>query len=141
MVSEKIMIIDDNKEFADELSEILYMCGYEPKVVTNSLDAFKAARRLKPSLVLLDLRMNGMNGFQVAEQVKHSKETFDIPIIAMSGYFPIEKESVLLDMSNMNSRIKKPFAILDLIDRIEEFLNKISDNRETAAAYSMYVQG
>lgn len=141
MISEKVMIIDDNEEFAQELCETLYLCGYDPMVVSNSLNAFKAVRKSKPDVILLDLRMNGMNGFQVAEQLKHSKETFYIPIIAMSGHFPIEKKSVLLDMTYINSRIKKPFTILDLIDQIEGILNKKEDDSETAVMYSQYVQG
>jgi len=141
MSSKRIVIVDDNKEFAEELRELLYLCGYYVKVVTNSLDAFKTARKLKPNLILLDLKMNGMNGFQVAEQLKQSKETFDIPIVAMSGYFPIEKESILLDMANMDSRLKKPFSILDLIDCIEGILSRINNDMETAVMYSEYVQG
>ena len=141
MTSEKIMIVDDNKEFSEELRELLYLCGYDPKVVSDSSSAFRFARRVRPDVILLDLRMNGMNGFQVAEQLKHSKETFNIPIIAMSGYFPIEKQGVLLDMRNMDSSIKKPFDVVDLIDQIEGMLNKTKNVPETAVMYSQYAQG
>lgn len=141
MASERIMIVDDNKAFAEELRELLYLCGYDVKVVINSLDVFKSARKLKPNLILLDLKMKEMNGFEVADKLKHSKETFNIPIIAMSGYFPIEKESIFLDMANMDSRIRKPFAVLDLIDRIEWILNKINTDMETAVMYGEYAQG
>lgn len=140
MASEKIMIVDDNKEFAEELRETLYLCGYDVKVIYNSLGVYRLACKFKPDLILLDLRMARMNGFQVAEQLKHSKETFNIPIIAMSGYFPIEKESALLDTANMDSRIKKPFAVLDLVERIEGILNKVNKTLEIAE-YSGYAQG
>lgn len=122
MDSERIMIIDDNKEFSQELQETLKLCGYDAKVVTDSVVALKMARRLRPNLILLDLRMNRKNGFEVAEELKTSKETSGIPIIAMSGYFPVEKSSVL-DMSKMDSSIKKPFGITDLISQIESALN------------------
>lgn len=141
MASERIMIVDDNKAFAEELRELLYLCGYDVKVVINSLDVFKSVRKLKPNLILLDLKMKEMNGFEVADKLKHSKETFNIPIIAMSGYFPIEKESIFLDMANMDSRIRKPFAVLDLIDRIEWILNKINTDMGTAVMYGEYAQG
>lgn len=124
MESEKIMIVDDNKELLDELKEILALSGYDPLAISDSRLAINAARKFKPRAILLDLRMNKMNGFQVAEKLKQFAETTSIPIIAMSGYFPIEKDSALLDMSHMEARLKKPFSILDLISQIETILSK-----------------
>ncbi len=124
MAGEKVMVVDDNKEFSEELRETLYLCGYDAKVVSDSSKAFKLARRIKPEVILLDLRMNGSNGFKVAQDLKHTEETSGIPIIAMSGYFPIEDRSSLLDMQNMDGRIKKPFGISDLITEIEGVLEK-----------------
>jgi CheY-like chemotaxis protein len=120
---EKIMIVDDNKDFSRELGEMLSLCGYEPKLVCDSPAALAAARKIKPDVILLDLRMSKMNGFEVAQQLKQSKETSGIPIIAMSGYFPIERRAVLLDLSNMKGQIKKPFTVSDLINQIEGVLN------------------
>jgi CheY-like chemotaxis protein len=124
MAAEKIMIVDDNRVFLDELNETLNLCGYDVKTVSNSNNTHKLACRIKPDAILLDLRMNGSNGFKVAEELKRSPETAGIPIIAMSGYFPIESKGILLDMSNMAAGIKKPFSISDLIVQIENVLNK-----------------
>ena len=124
MTAEKIMVIDDNQEFSEELRETLYLCGYDVKTVSDSTNVLKLAQKIKPSAILLDLRMNGSNGFQVAQNLKDANETSRIPIIAMSGYFPIEDRAILLDMHNMDGRIKKPFDISDLITEIELVLNK-----------------
>jgi two-component system, OmpR family, response regulator len=124
MGSEKIMIVDDNKVFSQELQETLYLCGYDTKVVSDSANALKLARRVRPDAILLDLRLSGINGFQVAQELKDAKETAAIPIIAMSGYFPIENRSLLLDMRNMDGRIKKPFGISELITEIESVLHR-----------------
>lgn len=119
MTSEKIMIVDDNKEFLEEIQEILSLTGYETKVVSDSKRVLPHALKYKPNMILLDLRMQGLNGFQVAEKLRKCPETASIPIIAMSGYFPIEGNSKLIDMSNMEAYLKKPFGVLDLINRIE----------------------
>ncbi len=124
MGSEKIMIVDDNKVFSQELQETLYLCGYDTKVVSDSANALKLARKVRPDAILLDLRLSGINGFQVAQELKDAKETAAIPIIAMSGYFPIENRSLLLDMRNMDGRIKKPFGISELITEIESVLHR-----------------
>lgn len=128
MADEKIMIVDDNKAFLEELQETLYLCGYDVRIVSDSTKALKIARKIRPNAILLDLRMNGASGFHVAEELKHNKETSGIPIIAMSGYFPIENKSVLLDFSNMDGRIEKPFGISELITQIETVLNRRKRN-------------
>ena len=125
MASQKIMIIDDNGEFTKELEETLDMCGYETYTFFDGMSAISLARKIKPDVILLDMRMTKTNGFQVAEQLKQSAATAGIPIIAMSGYFDVENDSSLLDMSKMDGRIAKPFTIFDLTDMIESVTKKI----------------
>jgi len=124
MANEKIMIVDDNGAFSQELQETLYLCGYDAKAVSDTAKALRLARRVRPDAILLDLRLSGTNGFQVAQTLKEAKETVAIPIIAMSGYFPIEDRSNLLGMHNMSGRIKKPFEIGELISEIELVLKR-----------------
>lgn len=133
MIGEKILVVDDNKEFSEELRETLYLCGYDARAISNSTHALKLAQRIRPDAILLDLRMNGTNGFQVAQNLRDNKETARIPIIAMSGYFPIEDRSSLLDMHNMDGRIKKPFGVSELINEIETVLHKKNTGREAVA--------
>lgn len=124
MTAEKIMIVDDNKEFLEELQEMLILTGYNPLVINDSTAALDFALKHKPDMILLDLRMQGMNGFQVAEQLKRTPKTASIPIIAMSGYFPMDNGSSLIDTSKMKSYLKKPFSVMDLVDEIEATLKR-----------------
>jgi DNA-binding response OmpR family regulator len=124
MTKEKIMIVDDNKELLEELKEILALSGYEPLTISNGEFAINAARKFRPDAIILDLRMNGINGFQIAAQLKRTAETTSIPIIAMSGYYPIENDSNILDTSQMDVRLKKPFSVMELITQIERILSK-----------------
>ena len=123
MDDNRIMIVDDNKAFLDELEETLSLCGYEPIAVPDSQAALKTAQKTNPDAIILDLKMDRMNGFQLAEALKNEKKTLAIPIIAMSGYFPIDGNSNLLDLSKMAGHIKKPFSIADLITELEKVLN------------------
>jgi len=119
----RIMIVDDNREFLNELKETLFLCGYDPIAVSDSLAAVRICRKAKPDAVILDLRMDRKNGFQVAEELRQGAGTRGIPIIAMSGYFPVERSASLLDLSKMSGRVKKPFSISDLITELEKVLN------------------
>jgi len=73
--------------------------------------------------VLLDIRMNGVDGVDIARQLEGIPETEDVPLIAMSGYLSAEKENRLRKMKNFKACIRKPFAVPDLINQIEDVLN------------------
>jgi len=126
MDSAKIMVIDDNQEFLDELQEILSLCGYRLIATSDGKRAVSLARKKKPDIILLDLKMNEINGFHVAEKLKQCQETAHIPIIAMSGYFPLGADSSLINASDMQACLQKPFSVSDAITQIEILLNSSS---------------
>jgi len=119
MAVKKILVVDDDKEFSEELKELLFLSGYETMVINDSTQTFDAARTLKPDNILLDIKMNGMDGFQVLEKLKQSPETAKISIIAMTGYFTEEEHFRLMSMCGMDTCLRKPFNALDLIAKIE----------------------
>jgi CheY-like chemotaxis protein len=122
MTGEKIMIVDDNESLLEELREILDCSGYNAVTVSDPTAACETARVVSPDVILLDLKMGSMNGFHVAQALKQSEFTAGIPIIAMSGYFPIDEGNSLLDASQMEACLKKPFGILDMLGAIEKVL-------------------
>lgn len=117
----KVMIIDDDKEFLEELKETLELAGYEMIAVNDSNAAVHKALRVKPDVILLDLKMPGKTGFQVADEVRHLSQLKHIPIIAMSGFFK-DEYGPLMNICNIRKCLKKPFLPLDVIVEIEAVL-------------------
>ncbi|MDD4954855.1 MAG: response regulator [Candidatus Omnitrophica bacterium] len=129
MTPKKVMVVDDDVDFLKELEETLALSGYEIVAVQNSKNAGNAAAISKPDIILLDLKMEGMDGFEVAQTLKRSPETNSIPLIAMTGYFTSEEHNEIIKECGMKTCLKKPFNPLDLIARIESVL---SDGRDKA---------
>lgn len=132
MANKKIMIVDDDKEFLEELNEILILNGFYTITVRDGTVALDAAKTQRPDLILLDLKLDGMNGFQVADSLKRIQATAHIPIIGISGIpFKIknnlEDNFFLMDFCIM---IHKPFNPLELIDKIEEILLENKDQSQ-----------
>ena len=119
----KVLIVDDDKEFLEELNETLNLSGYEMVAVNDARRALEAVHKEKPDVVLLDLKMPTKSGFQVADEIRHHQETAHIPIIAMTGYFK-ESQVPLMDMCGIDKCLKKPFNPLDVIAQIESVLGK-----------------
>lgn len=121
MENKKIMIVDDNKEFLDELGEVLSLSGYEIIPVFDSNKALETAIQVNPDLVVLDLMMPGKSGFVLADEITHTDSLLNVPIIAMSAYLQDQYCSVF-NLCGIKRYLKKPFQPLNLISKIEEML-------------------
>jgi len=127
-MKKKILIVDDDKEFLEELNETLLLSGYDVSAVSEATQAFGVASEIKPDVILLDLKMKGMTGFEVASKLKSFPQTMGIPIIAMSGFFTENEDSTLLSFFNIQNYLNKPFNPLNAIDQIETIL-KATENK------------
>lgn len=124
MIKNRILIVDDDVDFAEELHELLSLSGYLPITVTDSEEAVIVARQTKPDLIIVDIKMEGLNGFQVADKLNQFSETADIPVIAMTGYYINGEHLPLMTMLGMHTLLKKPFQPLTLIAGIEAAINE-----------------
>ena len=118
-----IMLVDDDALFLEELSEVLRSGDYETVEVRDPQKAVETAQRVRPDLILLDLKMPGQSGFEVAFDLKDEPALAFIPIIAMSG-LPEQKHSVYLELSQVRKFLSKPFNPLDIIWAVEDALNR-----------------
>jgi CheY-like chemotaxis protein len=121
MKIQKVMIVDDDKEFLEELGETLALSGYDMVAVGDPVSALEMASEARPQLILLDLKMPGMSGFQLADEIRRFSQFEHIPILAMSAYFKDEYAS-LMDACGIKKCLKKPFNPLDVISEIEKSL-------------------
>lgn len=128
MASKKILIVDDDKEFMEELREVLVNTGYEVVAVADGIAASKAARVTRPDVILLDLRMKGMSGFEVADRLKGFSDTSGIPIIAMTGFYTLKEHAWLMNFSGIKRCLRKPFNPLDVIAEVENVLKEDANN-------------
>ncbi len=106
----KVLVVDDNRSFARYLADLLATLP-DPVVVATAHDGFDAGRKIhlfSPDIVLLDLKMPGLDGFAVCQQIKEDVETQHIKVIAMTGYFTPENESKILG-AGAEACLSKPF--------------------------------
>ena len=134
MEKKTILLVDDDKEFLFELDEMLTANGYRTIAVDDGLKALVEARKARPDLIVMDIKMGGLNGFQVADRLSHGEGTSDIPIIAMSAHFAGPSFSKVTEMTGIRAMIRKPFAPITVIENIEKFLEEAEKGRERVPA-------
>ncbi|QKY11529.1 response regulator [Janthinobacterium lividum] len=83
---QRIMIVDDNRDAADLISEFLMMLGYEAIPVYSGIEALTVAETFDPNVIFLDLGMPKMNGLQVASVLKQTSKFRDVRLIALTAW-------------------------------------------------------
>lgn len=129
-MKKRILIVDDDEEICEELSEILKGERFQVEVVYDGLKASLLLQKGGYDLVLLDLKLPNLNGFELLAMIRKNK----IPsrVLVLTGR-PLLNKKALKEFSVQNAEeekilkladgiINKPFAVELLLHRIKELL-------------------
>ncbi len=114
----KILVVDDDPEIVELISEVLIRDGrFEIKTASSGYEAGIATQKFRPDLILLDYMLPDVNGNVVCQTIKKNPEFEDIRIIIVSGVIRQEEIDQLLK-SGAEDFVKKPFSIDELTSKI-----------------------
>jgi CheY-like chemotaxis protein len=116
-----ILIVDDDKALCDNLAETLFEDGYNVAVACNGHDAIQEIEHQTFDILLLDMKLPGLNGLEVYRRVKAKQPT--VVTILMTGY--AEELNDLINQAvseNAYTYLTKPLNINELLI----LLNKVS---------------
>ncbi|MDR3672456.1 MAG: hybrid sensor histidine kinase/response regulator [Holophaga sp.] len=117
----RIMIVDDHPENLQLLKRMLTDCGWGVVAFPDGAMALKAAGRHAPDLVLLDIRMPGMDGYQVCRAMKQNPRTRSVPVIFLSALNAAE-DKVTAFQNGGEDFITKPFHFEEVKARVDAHL-------------------
>jgi DNA-binding response OmpR family regulator len=123
-MKKKVMIIDDEKDYCYFIKTNLEMSGrYSVYTLSNSKWAARIASTFKPSVIILDIMMPGVDGFAVLKELKSNKRTLTIPVIMLSALHGTDDK---LKASNLYSEeyLIKPVELNFLRTRIDKILDR-----------------
>ncbi|QJW99071.1 response regulator [Frigoriglobus tundricola] len=84
--SRRVLVVDDNADAAESLSELLALSGHETETAESGPDALVAATRFQPELVFLDIGLPGMNGYEVARALRAEPGRTGVVLVALTGW-------------------------------------------------------
>lgn len=111
-----ILIIDDERAILKMLDQKLSKIGLKVDVAESGEEGIRKIHSHSYDLILTDIKMAGMSGEDLFNYVR-SNVSKELPIIAMSG------TPWLLESSNFNAVMPKPFSKEDLLDTISQFFH------------------
>ena len=115
--SATILVIDDDPINLHLALEILRGHGLEIVSAGDGATGLSLARRLRPDLILLDIRMPGLNGFEVCRQLKADPATVEFPVIFLSALHQFEDKAQGFAVGGVDY-ITKPFDARELLLRV-----------------------
>ncbi len=122
---ETILIIEDNEQNIKFVEDVLDFAGYHPVCADTAEKGLQLARELKPSLILMDLRLAGskMNGWEATRTLKSDDDLAHIPVIAVTAQVNPGEERRLAEYG-FDGFISKPFDVAELQNYIRRFYEK-----------------
>jgi two-component system, sensor histidine kinase len=103
----RILIVDDNRDAADTLGELLTALGAIVSIAYSGPDALEKLHLLAPDSVLLDIGMPGMDGYEVARQIRSTSDHRDVLLIALTGWGQ-EHDQQRAHASGFDEHVVKP---------------------------------
>ena len=120
---EKILIVDDEKDWVRMLSTRLQHAGYQVGVAFDAIQAVTQTIDLKPDLLLLDLIMPAGSGIGVLENLRENVKAFNIPVIVITGISDKQTKEAA-EKLGISGYFVKPVDMDKLIEKLKEVLIK-----------------
>jgi len=135
MAKRKVLVVDDEEDFAKALRIRLKANGYDVVLAHDSIQAIMMANQEKPDLILLDIMIPGGDGFSVTERLKQAEATRPIPIIFLTGVPGGEGRAY---KSGVSGYIMKPYNPEELLETIHKALeiNRVQTGEKVEEAIS-----
>jgi len=114
-VKAKILVVDDQTGVRRLLFEVFNEEGYEVEIAVNGQEALDKIKTVMPDLILLDMKMPGMNGLETLHEMKKTNDS--IPVIMMTAYGELE---IVAEATKLGIKeyVTKPFDINELRETV-----------------------
>ena len=136
----KVLLVDDEEDFVESLSERLDMRNMKPEVAMNGEQALKKLQEVEPTVMILDLKMPGMDGLEVLKKVKSAYPETQVIILTGHGTDKARQEA---EKIGAFAYLQKPVEMDTLVGTMTKAHNhfkKIKHNVDTALMVAALAQ-
>jgi two-component system, OmpR family, response regulator len=124
----KLLLIEDDKETADEIRAELGERGFEVEWAANGIEGLDKARSGEAAALIVDRLLPGMDGLTIIEALR--REGMRTPVLVLSALGAVD-DRVRGLRAGGDDYLTKPFATVELIARIEALLRRPAESRDT----------
>ena len=118
-MSKRILVLDDNHDILDVVSETLSYEQFEVQSTSRGEMVIPLMEKFVPDLIILDYRVAGINGGELCQQIKSNPDFKDTPVIIFSAYINHADELLAY---GCDAIINKPFDLTELVNTVNMLL-------------------
>ncbi|HNV86520.1 MAG TPA: response regulator [Candidatus Omnitrophota bacterium] len=119
-MAKKILIVDDEADFAQLLMFDMKKRGYEVALAGDGEEGMQKIGQFKPDLIVFDIKMPKMDGYTFVKNVKKDPETKNLPMIALTSFEPMRD---IFEMEGVGDYFVKSAKMEQLFATIGKYLN------------------
>jgi signal transduction histidine kinase/ActR/RegA family two-component response regulator len=123
----RVLVVDDNRDFAVTLKSILQSMGHEVQVEHDGLAGLATARTFRPVIAFVDIGMPRMNGYELAKRVRALPEIATCILVAVSGLGQATDRQLARE-AGFDEHLVKPVEP----ERLQQLLARLTDRSATA---------
>lgn len=112
-----ILVIEDEPTHLKLAHVVLEAAGFEVTKVTSGEEALEVIEQNPPEVILLDMRLPGMDGLELAQRLKQDPKTRNIPIVAVTAYAERYRRMDVL-AAGCDAYLQKPLDTHSLPERL-----------------------
>jgi len=116
-----ILIAEDERDIRDLIQFTLMFAGHKITAAANGAEALELAPKVKPDLIMMDVRMPKMTGYEACREMKKIDEIKNVPVIFLSAKGQDEEKQTGIEAGAV-AYILKPFAPDELTKQIADIL-------------------
>ena len=120
-MKKKALVVDDNKSNLMLEKDVLEVAGFEVFEAENATDGITIARKEKPDIIIMDVRLPDIRGTEAARILRQDKETSDIPIVFVTSSVMAEGREEIKTITN-SGLIGKPINTRTFAKEISQFI-------------------
>lgn len=138
MTHAKILLVDDELDFTENMSRLLKSRGYEVSAANNGEDAIQSLENEKFDMMVLDLKMPGMDGITTLKEIKRLELFIETLILTGHGAIDTALEAIRLGAYDY---LTKPCEIDELTEKVESIWKKINGNGKKESVLRKLIKG
>ena len=123
MANELILVVEDNEQSRKLVRDVLRFKGYEIIEAETGEDGVRLAQERRPSLVLMDIRLPGMDGIEALGRLRAEADTRSIPVLAMTASVMTEHRQKIMD-AGFDAFQSKPINVKEFVAAVEQLLGR-----------------
>jgi len=123
VANELILVVEDNEKSRKLVRDVLTFKGYEVIDAETGEEGVRLAQKRRPSLILMDIRLPGIDGIEALGQLRAEPATREIPVLAMTASVMTEDRQKVMD-AGFDAFQSKPIKVKDFVIAVAQLLER-----------------